>query len=252
MTGGARKIFPLQVTYKGLAENNPSQGKLFVHCLARIMSKKFNRQLFDSLPVVGIMRNFPASVLQPVVTAYADAGLTTLEITMNSPGATETIAGLRSDFGDRLNIGAGTVCTRKDLDKALDSGAQFIVTPIISKDVIKACVKKDVPVFAGAMTPTEIYKAWHWGATMVKVFPAGRLGPGYIKDVLEPLTGISLLPTGGVNGENFIEFMKAGAAGAGIGSALFPKDIIGEQRWDSLAALYATLVTRFHNYKKEA
>ena len=136
------------------------------------------------MPVVGIMRNFPEEHLERVVKEYHGAGLTTLEITMNSGNPTEVIKQLRAAWGEQMNIGAGTVCSMKDLEQALEAGAQFIVAPITSKSVIKACVKEGVPIFPGAYTPTEIYKAWKWGAEIIKVFPATTLGPGYIKDVL--------------------------------------------------------------------
>src|SRR5690606_18081736 len=105
---------------------------------------------------------------------------------------------------------------------ALDAGAQFVVTPITDEEVISACVERDIPIFPGAYTPTEIYKAWSLGASMVKVFPASKLGPDYIKEVLAPLQQIHLMPTGGVGLENMEAFYKAGAKGFGIGSQLIP------------------------------
>ena len=212
------------------------------------MSKPFNQELFDALPIVGIMRHFPSTQLDAVLDAYQSAGLSTLEITMNSEGAADTIQSLREKWGDRMNIGAGTVLTKKDLRAALDAGAQFIVTPVLNKAVIKACVKRGIPVFPGAMTPTEIYQAWKWGATAVKVFPARGLGPTYVKDVLEPLNKVKLLPTGGVSPENFVEFLKAGAAGVGMATALFPKEIIERNDWEGLRGFYAEIVAKYQSF----
>ena len=212
------------------------------------MSNVFNQELFNALPIVGIMRHFPSAQLDAVVDAYLSAGLSTLEITMNSEGATDTIRSLREKWGDKMNIGAGTVVTEKDLEEALDAGAQFIVAPIVSKKVIKACTKRHIPVFAGAMTPTEIYQAWKWGASAVKVFPARTLGPAYIKDVLEPLNGLKLVPTGGVSPDNFIEFLKAGATGVGMATALFPKDIIGRGDWEALRGFYADIAAKYRAF----
>jgi 2-dehydro-3-deoxyphosphogluconate aldolase/(4S)-4-hydroxy-2-oxoglutarate aldolase len=139
----------------------------------------------------------------------------------------------------------------KDLDKALDAGAQFIVAPVVRKQVIKACVKKGIPVFPGALSPTEIYQAWKWGATMVKVFPAGKMGPSYMKDVLEPLNEIGLIPTGGINPDNFIEFLKMGASGVGMASALFPKDVIASGNWDALRGFYESIAQQYLRFKNE-
>lgn len=213
------------------------------------MSDSFNQELFNALPIVGIMRNFPPTQLQSVVEAYQSAGLSTLEITMNSERAIDTIRGLRERWGGKMNIGAGTVLSQKDLEAALDAGAQFIVTPVVNKAVIKACAEKGVPVFPGAMTPTEIYQAWMWGATAVKVFPARTLGPGYIKDVLEPLNKLKLLPTGGVSPENFLDFMKAGAHGVGMATALFPKEIIEREDWEGLRGFYAEIAGKYGAFK---
>jgi 2-dehydro-3-deoxyphosphogluconate aldolase/(4S)-4-hydroxy-2-oxoglutarate aldolase len=207
----------------------------------------FSWEKFNTLPVVGILRNFPAAQTDALATHYADAGLTCLEVTMNTEGAADTIARLSDTFAGRLNIGAGTVCTRQDLDKALGAGAAFIVTPILAGAVIKTCVRKGIPVFPGAYTPTEIYQAWAMGADMVKVFPASGLGPAFIKEVLAPLDKLKLLPTGGVGLENMEEYLRAGAAGLGIGSGLFPKDLVNAGRWDELSALFNRFVNAYKN-----
>lgn len=213
------------------------------------MPHKFSRELFDQVPVVGILRNVPPLTVPVLARYYSEAGLTTLEVTMNSDEALTTITRLVQDFEGKLNIGAGTVCTLEDLDKALSAGAQFIVTPILQEEVIKACVEKQVPVFPGAYSPTEIYKAWHLGATMVKVFPATKLGASYIKEVMAPMDYLQLLPTGGVSPDNFTEFLAAGAAGLGMGSQLFPKQLIEEGAWEELSQLFRDLVTKYKAFK---
>lgn len=214
------------------------------------MPSKFSPELFNRIPIVGILRSVPPLTVPILARYYADAGLTTLEVTMNSDEALTTITRLVQDFEGRLNIGAGTVCTLEDLDKALSAGAQFIVTPILQEEVIKACVQQQIPVFPGAYSPTEIYKAWHMGATMVKVFPATKLGASYIKEVLAPMDYLKLLPTGGVSLDNFTEFLTAGAAGLGIGSHLFPKKLIEEGAWEELSVRFNDLVAMYKAFKK--
>lgn len=214
------------------------------------MSQSFSWEIFNRIPVVGILRNVAPRQIETLSSHYAKAGLTTLEITMNSKGAAKTISSLVEVYGSRLNIGAGTVCTLEDLDNALGAGAQFIVTPVVNEEIIKRCVANDVPVFAGAFTPTEIYKAWSLGASMVKVFPAGTLGPQYIKEVLAPLNQINLMPTGGITLENFTGFLKAGAKGLGMGSHLIPKHFIENNRWDDFSNHLSGFVQRFHEFQK--
>jgi 2-dehydro-3-deoxyphosphogluconate aldolase/(4S)-4-hydroxy-2-oxoglutarate aldolase len=215
------------------------------------MSPSFSWELFEKIPLVGILRNFPPLQMHKLSECYEKAGLSTLEITMNSPGAAETIASLVATVEGRLNVGAGTVCSMKELDQALEAGAQFIVTPIVDPSVIQKCVASKIPIFAGAYTPTEIYQAWAMGASMVKVFPASKLGPDYIKEVLAPLNQIKLLPTGGISLDNLKDFMQAGAKGLGIGSQLIPKHLVENSNWEALDAHLASFVKKYNEFLHE-
>ena len=214
------------------------------------MHTSFSWERFNQVPIVGIMRNMPRQHLDSLVEIYAASGLSTLEVTMNTAGAPDIIASLVQRFGHQLNIGAGTVCSLEDLDLALSAGAQFIVTPILETDVIKACVQAGIPVFPGAFTPTEIHQAWKLGAPLVKVFPAGKLGPGYIREVLAPLNHIRLLPTGGITLANFADFLQAGAQGVGIGSGLFPDHLVQGDRWDEYRNFLTDFVKGYKAIKK--
>ncbi|HEU4552416.1 MAG TPA: bifunctional 4-hydroxy-2-oxoglutarate aldolase/2-dehydro-3-deoxy-phosphogluconate aldolase [Chitinophaga sp.] len=213
------------------------------------MPHAFSQTLFDKLPIVGILRNMPPLTVPVLARYYQAAGLTTLEVTLNSEEALTTITRLVQEFEGQLNIGAGTVCTLNDLEKALGAGAQFIVTPILQEEVVRACQKAQVPVFPGAYSPTEIYTAWHLGATMVKVFPATKLGASYFKEVLAPMDYLRLMPTGGVTPDNFTEFLAAGAKGLGMGSHLFPKTLIEEGQWEELAAHFKRVVEKYKTYR---
>jgi len=185
----------------------------------------FSWESFHKMPIVGILRGMPGDTILKIAEVYAAAGFSTLEVTMNTAGATEIIADLRKAF-PTLNIGAGTVCNMHELEQAVEAGAQFIVTPILDEMVVKTTVGMGVPVFPGAYSPTEIYKAWSLGASAVKVFPASQLGVKYIKDISAPLNQIKLLPTGGVSRSNIKSFFEAGVFGVGMGSSLFDKTSI--------------------------
>lgn len=205
---------------------------------------KFSWKLFKKAPIVGIVRNVSLEDMKQILPIFREVGLTTIEITMNTSGAEEIIRYALENESEGLNIGAGTVCTKDDLKLALDAGAQFIVTPIINKKVIKSCVKKSIPIFPGAFTPTEIYNAWTMGADMVKIYPATSLGPEYIKDLKAPMNQLKLLPTGGVGLENMAEFLKAGANGLGIGGHLFDKKFIQDKNWEGLKAHFQQFVQK--------
>jgi 2-dehydro-3-deoxyphosphogluconate aldolase/(4S)-4-hydroxy-2-oxoglutarate aldolase len=195
----------------------------------------FSWERFLKLPVVGILRDVSKEDVAQILPRYLQAGFTTIEIAMNTPNAENIIIRALQEHGDSLNIGAGTVCNLDDFEKACEAGSQFIVTPILDEQVINACVKESIPIFPGAYTPTEIYKAWNMGAGMVKVFPAASLGTAYLKELQGPLRQIKLLPTGGINIDNCIDFLSAGATGLGIGSQLFDKIMIRTKNWDALA-----------------
>lgn len=194
----------------------------------------FSHLQFEQMPLIGILRGISGAALSELIPRYLAAGLNTLEITMNTAGAEQLIEEMATRHGAELNIGAGTVCTEADLDRALSAGAQFIVTPVLNEAVIRRCVAQDIPVFPGALTPSEIYQAWSWGARMVKVFPASVFGPAYIREVLAPLDQLRLLPTGGISLDNMADYYRAGARGFGLGSLLFDKHLIETADWDRL------------------
>ena len=196
------------------------------------MPTSFNDALFRQMPVVGILRFFPREHVEKLVPAVLAGGVCNLEVTMNSAGAEDLIRVAHELVGDRGNIGAGTVTTLDELHRALGAGASFIVTPILVPEVIRACVALGVPVMPGAMTPTEIFTAWELGATLVKVFPADSLGPGFIKAVKAPLPQIRLMPTGGVTAETLPAFQQAGADAFGVGGPLFDPRQAAAGNWD--------------------
>ena len=210
-------------------------------------NQEFSWNGFSKVPIVGIIRNLSFDTIVKILPIYLSAGLTTIEITMNTQAAEEIIRFAADKYKGQLNVGAGTVCNTDELDLAIRAGSQFIVTPILDPDVVRACVSKNIPVFPGAYTPTEIYQAWKLGASMVKVYPATSLGPEYIKDVKAPLNKIKLMPTGGINLGNIEAFMKAGADGLGIGGQLFDKQLIKNQDWDGLLDHFKQYVKYFLN-----
>lgn len=191
----------------------------------------FSWDVFRELPVIGILRGFNAEEVEELVRASVRGGLRNLEVTMNTKGAADLIRRVHDASQGVANVGAGTVCTLKDLDEALRAGAEFIVTPVLVPDVIAACKTAKIPVIPGAFTPTEIYRAWELGADLVKIFPADQLGPDYIRNVKAPLPQIRIVPTGGVTCETLGEYKRAGAEGFGVGSPLFAKDRVAARDW---------------------
>ncbi|MFH1397679.1 MAG: bifunctional 4-hydroxy-2-oxoglutarate aldolase/2-dehydro-3-deoxy-phosphogluconate aldolase [Candidatus Omnitrophota bacterium] len=190
---------------------------------------------FKKKPVLGILRGAEIGLIEPLVEALISTGLGALEITMNSPGAPELIRKARQVCGDRLTLGAGTVLRLPDLKSALQSGASFIVTPVLVKDVVGYCVKNKIPVFPGALTPQEIYQAREAGATMVKVFPAKFFGPEYFRELKGPFQDIELLACGGVTPDNLKDYFSCGASAVSFGASVFRKDWLAAKDFKAIA-----------------
>ena len=203
---------------------------------------------FRNKPLLGILRGIKPAELQPLFETIVASGLQTVEITMNTEGAPELIKNAVTRFGKELMIGAGTVVTLKDLQSALRAGATFIVSPIIVPPVIEYCARHKIPVFPGALTPQDIYEAWQAGATMVKVFPTGCLGPDYFKEIKGPFNNIELLACGGVRPQNAKEFLSAGAAALAFGGSVFSKERLSGKQFkaveDDVRALVSAVANR--------
>ena len=150
-----------------------------------------------------------------------------------------TAAAIRSihDGLPEMYIGAGTVLTTLQLAIAREAGAQFIVTPNTDRPIIHAIKALGLLAFPGAMTPTEAQRAHAAGADAVKIFPAGTLGPAYLKAIASPLSHIPFLAVGGVNDTNIAEFLRAGAIGAGVGGNLVNREWIEREEWGKCTAL---------------
>lgn len=185
--------------------------------------------------VVAILRFVDPAKVGYTVDALLEGGITALEVTLNSTGALEQIRAAVSACGDRAVVGAGTVLDGAAAVSAFMAGAQFAVAPNVREEVIRAANRYGKPVLPGAMTPTEIQAAAEAGADIVKVFPAGTLGPRYFKEVKAPLGHISLMATGGITVENAAEFIRSGADLVGAGGQLVSSELIAQGRWSELS-----------------
>ncbi len=183
---------------------------------------------FRKKPVLGILRGISRNSLDPLFEAIVSSGLESVEITMNTAGAAGLIRAAAVRYGKKLMIGAGTVLNMKDLHEALEAGATFIVSPVLVRPIVRYCVKRKIPVFPGALIPSDIYEAWQAGASMVKVFPAGCFGPEYFKELKGPFPKIKLLACGGVTSQNAEAYFRNGAGAIAVGSSVFRKDWIEE------------------------
>lgn len=191
-------------------------------------------QRIREVGLVPVVRAASADEAFAAVEAIRAGGIPILEITLTVPGAVPMIAQLTKRLGDEALIGAGTVLDAETAQQCIDAGAKFIVSPALDIPTVELCRRLVVPVFPGALTPTEIVTAWRAGANAIKVFPANAVGGAtYLKSLKAPLPQIELLPTGGVNLKTAAEFIAAGAFALGVGADLV--DLAALRRGDAAA-----------------
>ena len=185
--------------------------------------------------VIALIRADSSDGLLDCARALAAGGLTSIELTMTTPGAIRLLEKASAELPDFL-FGLGTVLDAETARAGILAGAKFIVTPALRPEVITLCRRYSVPVFCGALTPTEILTAWEAGADAAKIFPAEFFGPAYIKSVKAPLPQVEMVPTGGVNESNVGEFLKAGAFATAAGSSLVEAKAFKERNWAAITA----------------
>ena len=190
--------------------------------------------IIRSTGVVAIMRTKSSEQLLRAADAIREGGVCAIEVTMTTPGALSVIEQAASRYDQDVLFGAGTVLDAESARAAILAGAQFIVAPTLNHDLITLCRRYSIPVMPGAYTPTEALTAWECGADMVKIFPAGVGGPGFIKALKAPLPQIDLVPVGGVTLDNTAEFIRAGAAAVGVGSALINQKLLESKDFATL------------------
>jgi 2-dehydro-3-deoxyphosphogluconate aldolase / (4S)-4-hydroxy-2-oxoglutarate aldolase len=159
-------------------------------------------------------------------------GFRAIEITFSFSEASIAIAKLAENSD--LLVGAGTILNRDQVHEAVVAGARFLVSPCVLPEVIDAARELKVVMIPGAFTPTEIYTAYSLGADIVKIFPAVKFGPEYLKAVRGPLPQIPIMPTSGVDASNVADWFRAGAVAVGAVSTVFDPALIQKGDWDAL------------------
>ena len=193
--------------------------------------------------IVAIVRGLAPEYILRLGHAFEEGGIGLMEVTYNQKApepwkaTAAAIEAMAKEFGDRVLVGAGTVITLEQVKMTYDAGGHYLVTPATQPEIIRAGKALGMGLYPGALTPTEILAAYNAGADAVKVFPAGNLGPGYIKAVKAPLSHIPLMAVGGVNEKNAADFMKAGCVGLGVGGNLVNKEWIENGEWAKITAL---------------
>ena len=192
--------------------------------------------------IIAIVRGVASEDMLPLVRALEAGGVRAIEVTFDQrapeswPDTLRAIRAIADEFNGRVLPGAGTVLTPEQVRMAHDAGATYIISPDVDEAVIAQTRALGMASLPGALTPTEIMRAVRAGCDIVKIFPAGELGAGYIKSIRAPLGHVPMFAVGGVNAANAAEFMHAGVSGLGVGGALTDRALIAGHRFDLIEA----------------
>ncbi len=192
--------------------------------------------------IIAIVRGVASEDMLPLVRALEAGGVRAIERTFDQrapeswPDTLRAIRAIADEFNGRVLPGAGTVLTPEQVRMAHDAGATYIISPDVDEAVIAQTRALGMASLPGALTPTEIMRAVRAGCDIVKIFPAGELGAGYIKSIRAPLGHVPMFAVGGVNAANAAEFMRAGVSGLGVGGALTDRALIAGRRFDLIEA----------------
>lgn len=196
--------------------------------------------------LISIIRLKEQATIQPAIDALVAGGIQVLEITTNTTGFAKEIEKARNRHPDSL-IGAGTVVNADLAKRALDGGAQFLVTPNTNSEVAELCKTKSTALLMGAMTPTDVANAQAYGADIIKLFPAGDLGISYFKSLKGPFDSVPFFAVGGVNQENIKDWINEGIDGIGLGSSLVKSDVRTDADFTEITALAQKFIKLIFN-----
>ncbi len=187
------------------------------------------------VPVIKLTN--PERDAAPLAKALCEGGVGVAEVTFRAAGADKAIALMKQACPEML-VGAGTVLTTEQIDKAIAAGAQFIVTPGLDEELVVYCKEKNIPIYPGCTTPTDYHKAYKLGLEVLKFFPAEQSGGlSKIKAMSAPFPMFKVMPTGGISLKNLKEYISASVICACGGSYMVTADLIENQKWDEITDL---------------
>lgn len=206
------------------------------------MSQKVLDQIMSGR-IIAIVRGIPSDKIVSLADALQRGGIRCVEVTFDQSSpekAADTVTAIRRisrELEGLACVGAGTVMTVEQVRQAAEAGAEYMISPNVDEAVIRETKRLGKVSIPGAMTPTEAAFAWSCGADIAKIFPAGVLGPAYIKAIRAPLKHIPMTAVGGVTVDNCAAFIQAGCVGVGVGGNLVSAKLVDEGRFDEITAL---------------
>lgn len=192
-------------------------------------------QKFAEIRACAVLRTATSETCPKAMQAAIDGGFKIVEFTLTTPNCLDHLADFRQKYDGDVMVGCGTILTPEDAEKAIDAGAEFIITPVMLPDVIEWCAERNIVSVPGCQTPTELVTAYRHGAPLQKLFPGVAGGPGWVKAVSSALPFLSINPTSGVDLDNAGDFLRMGAASVGLVAPLFDQEAIARGDFDQIA-----------------
>ena len=193
-----------------------------------------------ALPLVAILRGITVYEAVGIAEAIVDAGITLLEVPLNSPDPIDSIAAIAAHCGDKVICGGGTVLTETQVEEISAAGGHLVVSPHFDERVVARALELEMIPVPGVATPTEALAAIRIGARLLKFFPAAGLGAVYLEHIMAVIPpAVAVLAVGGVNGDNMTSFQQAGARGFGIGGDLYRPGYCAKQVAENATSLVA-------------
>jgi len=212
------------------------------------MKKEEIRDFILKEKLIAIVRSKDENVVPRIIAGLVGGGVKVLEITSNTTGFERLIRESIKKYPDII-VGAGTVTNLELAKKAIEAGAQFLVSPNTQTDLVRIAHENQIPVVLGALTPTEVSAAVEADADIVKLFPAGNFGIDYLKAIMGPFDDVCFFAVGGIHPENITDWLEAGAVGVGVGSVL-TKQAIASGLEELVASNASVLVKKIKEYAR--
>jgi 2-dehydro-3-deoxyphosphogluconate aldolase / (4S)-4-hydroxy-2-oxoglutarate aldolase len=215
------------------------------------MKKAEVRARIEEIGIIPAIRVSTRELARFAIEAINRAGIPIAEVTMTVPNALDVISQLARSLPEMI-VGAGTVLDTETAQRCLDAGAKFLTSPGLVMEVVEFAVRKDLVVFPGVLTPTDVIMAWKAGADFVKIFPCAQVGgPAYIRALKVPLPQVPLIASGGVNQQSAPNFIRAGATALGIGSELIPHEALHRRQEAQIHELARRFLAMVKNTREE-
>lgn len=206
------------------------------------MNKTEVLEKVKELGLLAVIRGPSPELTVKMVEALVQGGVKGIEITYSTPNAEDVVKALAGKFDNTILLGMGTLTKPEQAISAKNAGAMFLVSPVCEDSLVKAMIDSGLLTMAGALTPTEVFRAYNLGVDVVKIFPGSLGGPSYVKALKGPFPYIPMMPTGGVNAANAADWFAAGVVAVGAGSESCPPQLAKEGRFSEISQNAADFV----------